>query len=180
MSSSSKSVKFEISITGLKVSFEGDIQTAERIGGQVTGAFNSLVSAQQKLIGSGSTSTATPPVVPAITRRRGRGRRPSSGGIDMSIIEGATIRENGNGDDAESSVARPRRSTAGGQPLILTLKDEGFFTEKRTLGAVRGQLSAKGHNLKNGDISPALVALTRNRTLKREKHANGQWIYFAD
>jgi hypothetical protein len=182
MSSASKTIKFEISLKELKVTFEGDIQTAGQIGGQVTGAFNSLVSAQQKLIGGGATPSATQPAVPAATRRRGRGRRAaSSGGIDPSIIDGGTIPENGNGNGDESTAGtRPRRNTAGGQPLVIGLKDEGFFADKRTLGAIREQLRTKGHILKNSDISPALVALARNGTLKREKHANGQWIYFTD
>lgn len=184
MSSASKSIKFEISLKELKVTFEGDIQTAGQIGSQVTGAFNSLVSAQQKLIGGGATPSATPPAVAAVPRRRGRGRRASSSGIDPAIIEGAAVPENGsngNGADAGAAgAARPRRSTAGGKTLIGALKEEGFFSEKRTLGDVREHLSTKGHILKNSDISPALVTLTRNGTLKREKHVNGQWIYSAD
>jgi hypothetical protein len=81
--------------------------------------------------------------------------------------------------DADEGATRRRRTGAATTALITTLKAEGFFGSRKTLGAVRGALSEKGHSLKSGDVSPILVRLTQDGVLKREKNAAKQWVYYA-
>src|SRR5688572_11109779 len=98
--SSSKSVKFEISLKELKVTFEGDIQTAERMQGQITGAINSLASAQNRLLAPAAATApaATPIALPGAGGRRRRRRTAGTpAGIDPAILDGAVVPENGNG-----------------------------------------------------------------------------------
>jgi hypothetical protein len=184
---SSKSVKFEISLKELTVKFEGDIQTAERMQGQITGALNSLASAQNRLLSPGAATNSTAPVVlPTAGRRRRRRSGAASPGIDPSILDAtAVVPENGDGvikDDAGDAARRTRRTSGGNQTaLITTLKTENFFSARRTIGDIRGELGRKGHTFKSNDISPALVSLTKSGVLKRDRDPQtDQWVYYAE
>lgn len=184
---SSKTIKFEISLKELKVSFEGDIQTAERMQGQITGAINSLASAQHRLIAPiPQPHTPTPALVEGSGgRKRHRRRASAPNGIDPAIIEGATVTPNGDGAEGEGqaeSTRRPRRTTNGNQTALITgLKDDGFFAERRTIGAIREALARKGHTFQSNELSPALVALTKAEALQRDKDPQvNQWVYFAN
>ncbi|HEX3534231.1 MAG TPA: hypothetical protein VHT23_08415 [Gemmatimonadaceae bacterium] len=179
---SSRSVKFEISLKELSVKFEGDIQTAERMQNQITGALNSLASAQNKLLVSGQQATTAP--TPAVSLGRRRRRTKKTEGIDQSILEadvvageGTTGESNVSGDGA-SETRRVRRSGAGAQTLLERLKAEGFFSTPRSIADMRAELSRKGHTFESRDISPALVRLTKKEVLQREATADG-WSYSA-
>jgi len=182
----SRSVKFEISLKELTVKFEGDIQTAERMQSQITGALNSLASAQNKLLSSGQPATASPAIETAPARRRRR-RTKKAEGIDPSILEADVVSSNGGGEDSVDNTAdgssrlrRSRRSSGGAQTELLTrLKSEGFFSERRTIGNIREALSRKGHTFKSNELSPILIALTKQEILQRERGADDQWIYFS-
>lgn len=181
---SSKSVKFEIELQGLKVKFEGDIQIAERVQGEITNAIQSLASAQTKMLSAGKPPAAAAPVqIEGGGSRRSRRRSRRGGaaggtGIDPSIIDGATVEANGDGD-ADAGDVRRRRSGAGQSGLVTALKDDGFFGSKRTISDIRGALGKKGHSFKSNEISPTLVALTQQEILQREKNDKDQWVYFA-
>jgi hypothetical protein len=101
----------------------------------------------------------------------------------MSVLDAETA--TGQPDDASDDAATgeggtPRRRTgAATTALLTTLKSENYFTERRTLGDVKGALGQKGHTLKSQDISPVLVRLTQDGVLKREKNPAKQWVYFA-
>jgi len=182
--SPSKSVKFKISLKDLEVTFEGDIQSAERMHGEIAGALNSLASAQKMLTAPSKPAPTTVVIAPAGGRRRSRRRRASGGnGVDSAIIDGAAdgavVAEADAGvDDGGRSG---RRSGAGGQAAVLTqLKDEAFFGSKRTSAEIRDALAAKGHTFKTSELSPSLLSLTKQGVLKREKDpALNQWVYFA-
>src|SRR5687767_10935743 len=129
---SSKTVKFEINLEKLSVKFEGDVHTAERMQGEVTGALNMLASAQSKLLSAGqpSVTTAAPSIAlePRVTSRRRRRRRPTDG-IDPSVLDG-DFPSNGHGQAAEAAGdghASPRRSAGGVVALLRNLKADGFF-----------------------------------------------------
>src|SRR5882724_8842163 len=77
--SPSKSVKFKISLKDLEVTFEGDIQSAERMHGEIAGALNSLASAQKMLTAPPKPAPTTVVIDPAGGRRRSRRRRASGG-----------------------------------------------------------------------------------------------------
>lgn len=181
----SRSVKFEISLKELSVKFEGDIQTAERMHTQITGALNSLASAQNKLLSSGQAATAAPPVEVTSTRRRRR-RAKKVEGIDPSILDADVVSGNGaesvgNDDNGNGSAPsrRPRRSGAAQTELLTRLKTEGFFGDRRTIGEIRAALGRKGHTFASNEISPSLVALTKKEVLRREKNPEGQWVYYS-
>ena len=181
----SRSVKFEISLKELTVKFEGDIQTAERMQTQITGALNTLASAQNKLLTSGQPAATTALPETTVARRRRR-RSKKAEGIDPSVLEadvlsgvGATSESNNGNGDRSSEPRRARRSGGGAQPLIESLKSEGFFGERRNIADVRAELSRKGHTFPSRDISPALVRLTKKRVLQRQEAADGQCSYFA-
>src|SRR3954471_24563038 len=90
-----RSVKFEISIEKLSVKFEGDIQTAEQIQNQITGAINNLASAQNRVIASGR-PTPAPASVDVTPVKRRRKRRKVNEGIDTSVLDGEeVVDENG-------------------------------------------------------------------------------------
>jgi hypothetical protein len=177
----SRSVKFEISLKELSVKFEGDIQTAERMQSQITGAINSLAAAQNKLLISGQPATPTPAPEIAVARRRRR-RAKKAEGIDPTILEadvvsgdGATAESNdGNGNGSEPR--RARRSGEGPQQLIERMHADGFFAAARSIADVRAELSRKGHNFESREISPALVRLTKKEVLQRQSTAEG-WSY---
>lgn len=178
----SRSVKFEISLKELSVKFEGDIQTAERMHSQITGALNSLASAQNKLLASGQQAPAVPAQEVSIGRRRRR-RTKKAEGIDPSVLEAEVVdgtaneASNGNGDGS-SEPRRVRRSGAGAQALLERLKSEGFFAEPRSIADIRAELSRKGHTFESREISPALVRLTKKEVLQRQSTADG-WSYSA-
>jgi hypothetical protein len=188
---SSKSVKFEISLKELKVTFEGDIQTAERMQGQITGAINSLASAQNRMLSPATQTPSASPVLPAAAgtrRRRRRSTAAPAGGIDPAILDGAVVPENGdgagtNGDHGADATTRRARRTPGGNQtgLISDLKNEGFFGAKRSIGDIRGELARKGHTFQSNEISPTLTKLTKERVLKRDKdEQSSQWVYHAE
>lgn len=179
----SKSIKFEISLKELKVTFEGDIQSAERMHGEITGAINSLAAAQSKMLTAGQKPAPAAVVAePAPGGRRRRGRRRASGsGIDPAIlVEGGAPAPEGSDDTPEDAGGGERRTGDGAQTTLLAeLKHDGFFSTKRTLGEVRAALAAKGHTFKSTDISPTVVRLTRQRVLQRERDpGKDQWVYF--
>jgi hypothetical protein len=176
----SKTVKFEVELRGLRVKFEGDIQIAEKFSGEIAGAINNLASAQQKLLPAPQRQAAHQPAQIEGGRRGGRRRKRTAagGGIDPAIIDGATVDPNGDGD-ADAGEVRRRRSGAGQSGLVTALKDDGFFSSKRTISDIRGALGKKGHSFKSNEISPTLVALTQQEILQREKNDKDQWVYFA-
>lgn len=179
MANSSKSVKFKIALKELVVEFEGDVQIAERLQGDITSALSTLASAQQRALSPGRQqppNTATTELGTMPTRRR---RRKRSGGqvdgIDPSIVDG----EVEGGAEVSSGDGEPRRDASGVVSLLNVLKAEGYFAERRTLGHIRGQMATKGHIYRPGDVSPLLVTATRKGILRREKNSANQWVYFA-
>jgi hypothetical protein len=166
-------IKFKISIKELSVEFEGDIQTAERIQEQVTGAINSLATAPNRLIGSGQQQTTTDVIDVPPTRRRRRRRTRSADNIG----EGSTT-EVGAADAGEDGPTRKAtRRSEGPTSLITSLTTTGFFGEPKTTGEIRDQLNKKGHSFKSNELSTTLGRLTRNGILQRDK-SDKQWVYF--
>jgi len=180
---SSRNVKFEISLKELSVKFEGDIQTAERMQSQITGALNSLSSAQNKLLAPGQPATGTP-AVDATPARRRRRRSKRIEGIDAAILEADVVSGDGaqgesTSGDGSGTVARRRRSGAAQTELLTRLKNDGFFSERRTISEIREALSRKGHTFESNEVSPILVSLTKKELLQREKNSEGQWLYYS-
>lgn len=174
-----RSVKFEISIEKLSVKFEGDIQMAEQMQSQITGAINNLASAQNRLLAP-SRPPAASPALEVLPSRRRRKRRKSMDDVDTSILDAEVVSSSVGSDDNSSDSAPARRRTgAAPTALVTALKTEKYFDDRRTLGDVRVALSQKGHTFTSQDINPILVRLTQDGVLKREKNAAKQWVYYA-
>src|SRR5438128_10048378 len=147
--SAGKSVEFEISVKEFNVKFKGDIQSAERMHGEIAGALTSLASAQRLL-----TAPPKPPPTPAIVtvepagRRRGRRRHtPVSAGTQAANTDGVAVPQPDAGAD-DGGTSR-RSAGARGQSARLTqLKDEGFVSDGRTNAELRAVLAAKPYTVK--------------------------------
>jgi hypothetical protein len=171
-----RKVKFKISIKELSVEFEGDIQTAERIQQQVTGAINNLATAPNRLISGGQQYPSTDVIDVSPTRRR---RRRRSGTVEVGSEEGATQASGVDGGE-DSSTRKGVRLGEGQKALIISLVSNNFFGERRTVGDIRDQLSKKGHSFKSNELSPTLGRLTREGVLQRDRSAKNQWVYFTE
>lgn len=176
---STKNIKFEISLKELVVKFEGSIDQAKDFQGQVAGAQNSLASVQGRMLAPPTKVDSSQGTAPLSNSRKTRKRRPSAVGIDPAIVEG--LPEAGtDGDPADSVIdvtPTRKRTGTGTTDLIVALKSEGFFLQKRTNASIREELARKGHTFKSNEINPVLVKLTQKNVLKRDKNGD-QWIYF--
>lgn len=180
-----KDVKFEISLEKLVVKFEGSVELAEKMQTEVTGALNTLASAQNRLIGAGKPASPPVIVIPSSRKPSRRRRSSSNGGIDPAIVEGlpdANVNADPNSDGLDATAGRRSARRAGGAivPLITDLKSDGLFASKQTNASIREALARKGHTLKSNEVNPVLVSLTRQGILKREKNSDDQWVYFCD
>jgi hypothetical protein len=92
----------------------------------------------------------------------------------LGLIEAGALAE------AQLSARRPRRSENGTRhtpaQLLVELIDEGFFSEPKGLGAVRGALQEKGHFYPATTLSPLMLRLVRKKELRRIKGGK-QWGY---
>jgi hypothetical protein len=73
-----------------------------------------------------------------------------------------------------------KKHAGAGTGPIATLEqfiDEGFFNQKRTIGAVVEHCKAKARNFKNNELSGPLGRLVRNNKLLRTQNSDGQWEY---
>ncbi len=76
--------------------------------------------------------------------------------------------------DPQPDQETPRRSGLTG--LILDLKAEGYFKEKRSLNDVRVALEQNGHIYPNTTVAPILLALTKSKEIGRVKDG-AKWAY---
>jgi hypothetical protein len=178
-----RSVKFEITLEKLSVKFEGDLHFAEKVQADITGALNTLASAQQRMIGPAKPASSAPPPAPSRKSSSRKRRQSTNGGIDPAIVDGLPEAENNGNSDAASVIEvnppRLKRSGSGARDLITSLKDEGLFSERQTNASIRAALAKKGHTFQSNEINPVLVRLTRQNILKRDKHGE-QWVYFSE
>ena len=65
----------------------------------------------------------------------------------------------------------------GPMPTLEQFISEGFFSQKRTIGAVVDHCKTKARNFKNNELSGPLGRLVRNNKLSRTKNADGEWEY---
>ena len=68
------------------------------------------------------------------------------------------------------------------EDLLIELKGEGFFNERKTISQILDAIHAKGRIAKITDLPKYLLKLVRNNVLKRERMEIGKkktWVYFA-
>jgi hypothetical protein len=75
-------------------------------------------------------------------------------------------------------TVRPAGLPMGRGPTryVLELRDEGFFSTKRTLGELRTKLEEGGHIYPLTSLSPVVTRLVRKRELRRIKE-DRKWKY---
>ena len=78
---------------------------------------------------------------------------------------------------AENGKKRTASKGTGPMPTLEQFIQEGFFSQKRTIGAVVDQCKTKARNFKNNELSGPLGRLVRNNKLNRTKNSDGQWEY---
>lgn len=78
----------------------------------------------------------------------------------------------------EAANGKKRATTGTGpMPTLEQFITDGFFSQKRTIGAVVDHCKTKARNFKNNELSGPLGRLVRNNMLSRTKNADGQWEY---
>jgi hypothetical protein len=73
-------------------------------------------------------------------------------------------------------VATRAQGLNGPTALILSLSEQGYFGEPRTLAAIKQKLREDGHIYPSTGLSPALTKLVRRKLLRRFQEA-GVWCY---
>jgi len=77
---------------------------------------------------------------------------------------------------------RPATAATSMRARILSLKDEGFFANQRTIGDIQAELAAHGWHYPLTNLSGKLQSLVRARELRRMKVNRGNrtlWMYSA-
>jgi len=79
----------------------------------------------------------------------------------------------------KAAESRTIKRSAGTKGYIEELLTEGFFKTQRTIGAVKTELGNRGHHIPLTGLSTPLQRLCQQRTLRREKKAEGNKTVFA-
>ena len=153
----SSKIKMKLSLKELTIEFEGDRETAEKIGVSITKTLDGLKSAPEAVIGDGPAQLPLAALDVTATERRRKKRSSSSRGSG----------------DADGSARN------GSIPDAVTrLRDDGYFDEPRRVKDLIGKFGELGHSYKVGDLSPVLIRLTRTNVLARAKNKQtNQWEY---
>jgi hypothetical protein len=76
-----------------------------------------------------------------------------------------------------ASAKQKQKRGSGPRALLEELIEENFFKgQRRTIGDIQKKLEENGHIYAQHSLSPALLRLTRARTLRRIKEKKG-WVY---
>jgi hypothetical protein len=84
------------------------------------------------------------------------------------------------GDNAPAGGKSPKAKRQKGTSYFAQVKKlyEGSFLKKgRTSEEVKTELERRGHKFEMKRINEALVKLTKDELLSRQKSASGDWIY---
>ena len=74
------------------------------------------------------------------------------------------------------SVRMDKKGGTGATTRVRTLKEQGFFSQKRSLGDIVMRLKELGHVYRPQDLSSVLVRMTRDKELRRFQEG-GVWHY---
>jgi len=78
---------------------------------------------------------------------------------------------------AKGENKRARATGKGPKATLEKFIGEGFFNQKRTIGAVVEHCELKAHHFKNNELSGPLGRLVRDNKLTRTKNAESQYEY---
>ncbi len=77
----------------------------------------------------------------------------------------------------KSENKRPRATGKSPKATLEKFIAEGFFNQKRAIGAVVEQCELKAQHFKNNELSGPLARLVRDNKLTRTKNADNQFEY---
>ncbi len=75
-----------------------------------------------------------------------------------------------------NEMVHGRRKPISATDMILRLKNEGFFKEKRTLGDIQKELEKHGYIYPQSSLSAIVIRLLRKGELGRVREEKG-WVY---
>ena len=78
---------------------------------------------------------------------------------------------------AKTESKKPRAAGKGPKGALKEFIADGFFNQKRTIGAVVEHCNTKAHNYKNNELSGPLARLVRQNKLSRSKKAESLFEY---
>lgn len=84
-------------------------------------------------------------------------------------------------DKTSKSKQAKRRSPRDNTRMekIQSLKDEGYFSEKRAVGDIRDALKNKGFNFESSQIASTMQYLTKKNEFQREQQ-DGNFVYWSN
>lgn len=77
---------------------------------------------------------------------------------------------------ANNKEAEKPKIVKGPKAHLIDIKDEGFFSQKRSLSDIQKKLEEKGHIYPVEQLSTPVLRLVRQKTLRRLKDNRG-WCY---
>jgi hypothetical protein len=155
------------SVTVGKLIIEHEVNDADGLllAQNVREALGQAISAPARLLGAGAppASTADAVVTLPLPKQSRRRRRTST--------------SQPSSDGGSNGERTPRMKSGSPRPLVDELKDQGFFAQERAIGEVREELHTKGHAFQSSQLSPVMLAMTRQKSLARKKNEKGEWVY---
>lgn len=162
-------IKFKLSVKELSFEFEGDQETGQRFQNSISKTLNSLTETPNNVIDVEAKIISEQPRLLTENSSNGSSKRRKAKKPAEIVLD-----ENGN---PVKSARHTRPSGQSCHALIKSLIEENFFSQNRSTGDVREELSKRGHHFESKNISSVLLKLTQNKLLKREKNAEDIWVY---
>lgn len=159
---------FTVSVGKLIIEHESEHLDGDALSANVRDAIGQVISAPARLLVAESVETTETLGLPAsqvADKPRRRRRRTANPALEN------------NGDDSGDRSSRTKPNSA--RSLIDEINDDGFFAQERTIAEVREELHTRGHSFKSNELSPVLLAMTKQKVLSRKKDDKGSWVYRA-
>jgi len=160
---------FTFTIGKLIIEQEAEDFDSDELFNNVRNAIGQLISAPSRLLSAESPSPSPLPrslPVSAVPSKPKRRRKSSASASNEDATDS-------NGERTSRGKANSARS------LVEEMKDDGFFAQDRAISEVREELHTRGHSFKPNELSPVLLAMTKQKALSRSKGDKGKWVYRA-
>lgn len=161
---------FTFTIGKLIIEQDAEDFDSDELSDNVRNAIGQVISAPSRLLNAEATQ---PPSLPSSlpvselpSKPKRRRRKNSASAIDEST-----------GDSNGDRVSRSKPN--GARSLIEEMKEDGYFAQDRAISEVREELHTRGHSFKSNELSPVLLAMTKQKVLSRRKDEKGGWVYRA-
>lgn len=156
-------IKFKVTLKELSIEFEGSREVGQALQTGVNRSLGTLLDMQRAAT---ALPAGLPPPRPTLFDTHEPGDESGNGqpAIATPPVEKVKKQRKGNGSSLTT--------------LLRDLKGEKFFTEPRTVEAVRERLKLKGHNHPDKTISSRLLGLTQKNELYRDQ--DGERFVYKD